>query len=47
MSFVLIAATLIASHDTSARRVWIAGPCDGVVNILFINKASTLALFIV
>jgi hypothetical protein len=32
---LLIAAPCTASHGTSARKTWIAGPCDGVVHILF------------
>jgi hypothetical protein len=34
-SFVLVAAPLWLRTAPTARNLWIVGPCDGVVHILF------------
>jgi hypothetical protein len=34
-SFVLVAAPLWLRTAPTARKLWIVGPCDGVVHILF------------
>jgi hypothetical protein len=42
-SFVLVAAPLRLPTALTARNLWIVGPCDGVVHILFTTQVQRAA----